>query len=82
MHLVGRSPECEAGQEAISEARRTFQTLPIFATTVAGYLAIALVRIAGRRRFAYRCADVRRLDRPRGVPDESRRVALANWPTL
>lgn len=50
MGLVGRSPACEASQQAINEAWWWLHTFPLLLAIAAGYAAIAVLGIRGRRR--------------------------------
>jgi hypothetical protein len=59
MRLVGRSAECEALAEAWNRALWWQNTLPLIVVIAAGYLAILLVALAGRRRRATRRATGR-----------------------
>ena len=50
MRLIGRSPECEARQQAINELWWHYQTLPTLVGIGSGYLAIMVFRIVRWRR--------------------------------
>lgn len=52
MGLVGRSAACEADQATINAAYQIYQTTPALVAIAAGYLGIAVVRIATLRRAA------------------------------
>ncbi len=49
MHLVGRSPACEAQQEAVNHVWWQYQTLPTIVAIAAGYAAIVIVRLRATR---------------------------------
>jgi hypothetical protein len=55
MHLVGRSPACEAHQEAINQTWWAYETLPMLVGLASGYVGILIIGLAGawRRRAAH-----------------------------
>lgn len=59
MRLVGRSAECQALADAWNDAAWRQHTLPLLVLIAAGYVAILLVAITGRRRRANRQSSAR-----------------------
>ena len=50
MRLIGRSPECEAQQQAINELWWQYQTLPALTGIAAGYVGLVFLRAVRWRR--------------------------------
>jgi ABC-type Na+ efflux pump permease subunit len=48
--LVGASPACRAAVDAANEVVQSLEIRPILFTIVAGYVAIAVIRVRGLRR--------------------------------